>query len=352
MVCVACGGQLLGRKCGLCCLVPTGHALLMWLEFWLFETPPPEAAAAAAASLILACCTMPSPGHASFLPCRHARRRGSCHGRPVRPPACGILQAAGGTAGQPGLGRRPVEMGGELECGCVCRGIGGTLAGRPACSLARHGNAHTAKELSTLQTCRILTARHALLSLSFPLHCQIGEGAAHTEAAWAERLPHALPFLLQPWWAGVAERHSGDLFFTSPHKLQAGQPAVLFVQKARSDSLAGSPGPLHAHIGFNGWQVGRAELQLQPAPQLEAAAGAAQGSSGASSSDSSSGASSNGSSSSSTSGSSGSTEEPVWWSASFVVPEEAYETQFVLTDGRGKWDNNAGGLGCLGRAGC
>ena len=192
------------------------------------------------------------------------------------------------------------------------------------------------------------------LPLCYPLplplpNTQIGESAAHTEAAWAERLPRALPFLLQPWWAGAAERHSGDLFFTSPRKLQAGQPAVLFVQKARSATLAGSPGPLHAHIGFNGWQLGRAELQLQPAPQLQAAAGAAQVSSVASSNGNGNGSSSSGSGSSSTSGSSGSAEEPVWWSASFVVPEDAFEMQFVLTDGRGKWDNNAGGPGRVGQ---
>jgi enterochelin esterase-like enzyme len=164
------------------------------------------------------------------------------------------------------------------------------------------------------------------------LKWEIGEGAAHTEAAWAERLPHALPFLLQHWWASAAQRHSSDLFFTSPGKLQAGQPAVLFVQKARSDSLAGSPGPLRANIGFNGWSLGSAELQLQPAPQLEIAASAAEGGSGVASSDSS-GSGGSGSSS---------TQEPAWWCASFTVPEEAYEMQFVLTDGRGKWDNNAG----------
>lgn len=153
---------------------------------------------------------------------------------------------------------------------------------------------------------------------------QIGDGAAHTEAAWAERLPRALPFLLHHWWAGATQRHTRDLFFTRPRKLQAGQPAVLFVQKACSDTLAASPGPLLAHIGFNGWTIGKAEMQLQPAPQLETAAGAAEGGSGSSSGSS--------------------THEAAWWSASFTVPEEAYEMQFVLTDGRGKWDNNAGGL--------
>lgn len=154
------------------------------------------------------------------------------------------------------------------------------------------------------------------------LKWEIGDGAAHTEAAWAERLPRALPFLLHHWWAGATQRHTHDLFFTSPRKLQAGQPAVLFVQKACSDTLAASPGPLLAHIGFNGWTIGKAEMQLQPAPQLETAAGAAEGGSGSSSGSS--------------------THEAAWWSASFTVSEEAYEMQFVLTDGRGKWDNNAG----------
>ena len=51
---------------------------------------------------------------------------------------------------------------------------------------------------------------------------QIGKGAAHTESAWAERLPGALQFLLAPWWREVEARHKDALFFTSPRKLRVG----------------------------------------------------------------------------------------------------------------------------------
>ena len=98
---------------------------------------------------------------------------------------------------------------------------------------------------------------------------QIGEGAAHTEAAWAARLPRALRFLLQPWWADTAERNRDALFFTSPRKLQAGQPATLFVQADKSHVLAGVEGDLRVGLGFNNWTLGNAKLQLQPAPQLD-----------------------------------------------------------------------------------
>ena len=87
---------------------------------------------------------------------------------------------------------------------------------------------------------------------------QIGEGAAHTESAWAERLPGALTFLLQPWWADTMARHSQSLFFTSPRKLQAGQPAVLFVNRQRSHALAGGQG---GHLQVRAPQPGLRRLQ-------------------------------------------------------------------------------------------
>ena len=93
----------------------------------------------------------------------------------------------------------------------------------------------------------------------FPPPClQIGEGAAHTESAWAERLPGALTFLLQPWWADTMARHSQSLFFTSPRKLQAGQPAVLFVNRQRSHALAGGQG---GHLQVRAPQPGLRRLQ-------------------------------------------------------------------------------------------
>lgn len=200
---------------------------------------------------------------------------------------------------------------------------------------------------------------------------QIGKGAAHTEAAWAERLPGALAFLLQPWWASVAAGHAHDLFFTSPRKLQAsapacahyghlsgaggrkqgqslcvslgwvqlmhglqqklcqpsqagacaalpqaGQPATLFVNRSKSHVLAGHTGQLLANVGFNGWAITGLQLQLQPAPQLEGEIEGVEGAAGTK-----------------------------WQAVSFTVPPDAYEMQFVLTDGQGNWDNNAGKFG-------
>lgn len=160
---------------------------------------------------------------------------------------------------------------------------------------------------------------------------QIGEGHAHTESAWAERLPQALAFLGQPWWARQAAQHDQHLFFTSPRRLRAGQPATLFVQQGRSLPLAGHRGPLHARFAFNNWTLAGADVQMAPAPQLEPDALPA----GAPA------------------------QQPKWQAASFEVPAGAYEMQFVLTDGNGGFDNNAGGLGvarvrtaglCLGSA--
>ena len=68
--------------------------------------------------------------------------------------------------------------------------------------------------------------------------CQVDDGATHTESAWAQRLPTALQHLLTPWWHAVLCRQAGALYFTSPRKLQAGQPAVLFVDTSRSHVLA------------------------------------------------------------------------------------------------------------------
>ncbi len=89
-----------------------------------------------------------------------------------------------------------------------------------------------------------LPVLHRSLSVLPVAPVQVDEGATHTEAAWAWRLPSALSFLLAPWWADIEARHTDSLFFTSPRKLQAGQPAVLFVNKSKSHILAGHKGPL------------------------------------------------------------------------------------------------------------
>jgi hypothetical protein len=121
---------------------------------------------------------------------------------------------------------------------------------------------------------------------------------------------------------------------------QAGQPAVLFVNRSKSHALASRAGPPRANVGFNGWRRTLGELQLQPAKHvdadlLERDAAAAAGSSGSGGSGSASGGGA--------AGPAAPAAEDRWYSVSFVVPDDAYEMQFALTDGRGVWDNNDGG---------
>lgn len=141
------------------------------------------------------------------------------------------------------------------------------------------------------------------------LKWQISEGATHSESDWARRLPAALSFILQPWWAPVLRRNGDSLFFTTPRKLQAGQPAVLFVNRPKSHVLSSHTGLVSANIAFNNWTNCIGERQMQFASQFEAEA--ASGASG-------------------------------WQSASFTVPPDAYEMNFAMTDGKGTWDNNGG----------
>ena len=201
----------------------------------------------------------------------HARRAGP----PVGRAAGGVLRAPGGPAGRAGAGRGAAAVGGEWVGERGGRGGGGAHAQRAHCAPPP------------------------------PTHPQVAEGAAHTESAWMARLPCALTFLLQPWWAGVEARHSDALFFTSPRKLRGGEPGVLFVQRAKSHVLGGGAGALRVALGYNNWTVGGAEGEMRDAPQLEGK----------------------------------------WQAFPLAVPREAYELQFVLSDGEGAWDNNAGGWG-------
>eukprot|EP00775_Hariotina_reticulata_P003956 gene3956-4209_t len=69
--------------------------------------------------------------------------------------------------------------------------------------------------------------------------------AAHTESAWRDRLPAALQFVCGGWWQRWAQRFSGQLFFTTPRRLKAGQTGqagqVLFFNKEKSNSLSHLP---------------------------------------------------------------------------------------------------------------
>lgn len=92
---------------------------------------------------------------------------------------------------------------------------------------------------------------------------------------------------------------------------------MLFVNAARSDTLAGRVGPLRLRGGFNGWTLKGLDLQFSPAPQLEGEVDRPAGAQ---------------------------RTHATWQSAAFTVPDNAYEMQFVLTDGAGSYDNNAGGF--------
>lgn len=91
--------------------------------------------------------------------------------------------------------------------------------------------------VQTKSNCTLLHAEHlaGLLAqqssalASGGLACTIHQGATHTEAAWASRMPNALRHLCSTWWAHVAESEAhGRLYFTLPRRLRGGQQALLF----------------------------------------------------------------------------------------------------------------------------
>jgi len=90
--------------------------------------------------------------------------------------------------------------------------------------------------------------------------------AAHTESAWAERLPEALSFVAQGWWANWLQRHSGSKLLTSPGQLVAGvEGQLLFFNRSASSSLRNTPRgrPMKVTMGVDGWQQAQ-QLQLEP----------------------------------------------------------------------------------------
>eukprot|EP00882_Tetradesmus_deserticola_P033116 GHRQ01037799.1.p1 GENE.GHRQ01037799.1~~GHRQ01037799.1.p1 ORF type:complete len:138 (-),score=30.43 GHRQ01037799.1:71-484(-) len=50
------------------------------------------------------------------------------------------------------------------------------------------------------------------------LACAYEPDHAHTESAWAARLPAALQFVAGGWWQRWEQRYCGDLFFTVPRR--------------------------------------------------------------------------------------------------------------------------------------
>ncbi|GAB4823020.1 hypothetical protein N2152v2_010066 [Parachlorella kessleri] len=173
------------------------------------------------------------------------------------------------------------------------------------------------------------------------LQWQVDEGATHTESAWAQRLPAALTHLLSPWWHAVLCRHAGSLYFTSPRKLEAGQPAVLFVDTSRSHVFAQRAQHLQVKLGFNNWTLGCQQLQLRPAPQLGRAQRAQHQAQHAALAQQGQHASHNNQQGQQGGGGSSGSGSSSWQAVSFVVPHDAYEMHFALTDGQ-EWDNNAG----------
>eukprot|EP00198_Chlamydomonas_reinhardtii_P004541 XP_001693877.1 predicted protein [Chlamydomonas reinhardtii] len=111
-----------------------------------------------------------------------------------------------------------------------------------------------------------------------------------------------------PAWGNVqdiAHKRGGSPFFTTPEVLVAGEPAVLYVNRRRlGQGLSDDPN-LKVHFGFNSWAVGGQEQCLKPTSLWRG-------------------------------------HDIDWWSVPFMVPREAADMSFVLTNGAGTWDNNHG----------
>lgn len=97
-------------------------------------------------------------------------------------------------------------------------------------------------------------------------------GGAHTEHAWAARLPAAMQFVAGGWWERWAVRYAGHLFCSSPRRLKAGLAGqLLFFNRAASIPLAPLPGDAGVQMlmGVNGWQYST-RLRMTPVQQLQA----------------------------------------------------------------------------------
>ncbi|KAG2443453.1 hypothetical protein HXX76_001810 [Chlamydomonas incerta] len=111
-----------------------------------------------------------------------------------------------------------------------------------------------------------------------------------------------------PAWGNVqdiAHKRGGSPFFTTPEVLVASEPAVLYVNRRRLGSGLGEDPNLKIHFGFNAWAVGGQEQCLKPTSLWRG-------------------------------------HDIDWWSVPFIVPKEATDMSFVLTNGNGAWDNNRG----------
>lgn len=92
--------------------------------------------------------------------------------------------------------------------------------------------------------------------------------ATHNESAWAARLPDALGFIGQGWWASWLQRQaaSGRRLLASAPQLCAGvEGQLLFFNRSASPALAHLPrgSGLKVTLGVDGWQ-GAQQLQLEP----------------------------------------------------------------------------------------
>jgi hypothetical protein len=92
------------------------------------------------------------------------------------------------------------------------------------------------------------------------------QAAAHTESAWAERLPEALAFVGQGWWASWARKQgkAGRNLCTSPGQLFAGAEGQLLFFNRMASSLSRLPQGTRVKVsmGHDGWQqVQKRELE-------------------------------------------------------------------------------------------
>ncbi|KAG2443225.1 hypothetical protein HYH02_009298 [Chlamydomonas schloesseri] len=111
-----------------------------------------------------------------------------------------------------------------------------------------------------------------------------------------------------PAWGDVqaiAHKRGGSAFFTTPEVLVAGEPAMLYVNRRRLRGGLSDDPNLKIHFGFNAWAVGGQEQCLKPTSLWRG-------------------------------------HDIDWWSVPFMVPKEAADMSFVLTNGHGAWDNNHG----------
>jgi len=125
------------------------------------------------------------------------------------------------------------------------------------------------------------------------------EAFAHTEKSWAVRLPDALRYFLRDPMLAATERRA---VWTVPAQPEPGRPAMFYARRDRLPAFRETDGPLKLHPGWNNWSLGTAQdIELKELPGV-----------------------------------------PNVYSCRIEVPQDAWDMNFVFTDGHGNWDSNSG----------